>query len=294
VKDHPSRWRYEIALSHIIDHFGRDVRLKALWIPELKAYQVRRQNEGAASNTINRELSTLSRLFVTMIEQQLVESNPVHLVRHLSTKSGQRQTYLSRETVQAIAGKCPEWFRFILWTAYYTGMRRGELLTLSRRQVNLNSRIITLTPGDTKEEHWKRIPIHRELIPVLEAVLQGPSLISGKVFGLYDSKGIRELGLGSFTNVWPRVCKALKLEHPWPRFHDLRHTWKTNARRSGMHPEIEKAIMGHVERGKSIHEGYGFVDNQELLQAIDLMSFDHGETVVMVAGKKRSVYRKKW
>ncbi len=54
-----------------------------------------------------------------------------------------------------------------------------------------------------------------------------------------------------------------------PRFHDLRHTWKTNARRSGMHPEIERAIMGHSQRGKSVHEGYGLISDEELVRAID-------------------------
>ena len=73
---------------------------------------------------------------------------------------------------------------------------------------------------------------------------------------------------------------------PAPRFHDLRHTWKTNARRSGMHPEIEKAIMGHSQRGKSVHEGYGFISDEELVRAIDGMTFDHGETQILVSGRK--------
>jgi len=73
---------------------------------------------------------------------------------------------------------------------------------------------------------------------------------------------------------------------PEPYFHDLRHTWKTNARRSGMHPEIERAIMGHSQRGKSVHEGYGFISDEELIRAIDGMTFDHGETQILVAGRK--------
>jgi integrase len=210
VKDHPSRWRYEIALSHVVEHFGKDARLKALWIPELKAYQMKRQNGGAAPDTINWELATLSRLFQVMVESQLVESNPVRLVARLSTKSGLRQSYLSRETVQAIATKCPEWFRFILWTAYYTGTRRGELLTLTRKQVNLGARIITLSPVDTKEEHWKRIPIHKELLPILEAVQQGPAFISGKVFPLYDTQGIRELGLGDLQELLAAGLRSIE------------------------------------------------------------------------------------
>jgi hypothetical protein len=84
---------------------------------------------------------------------------------------------------------------------------------------------------------------------------------------------------------WDRNVAKVDLDPP-PRFHDLRHTWKTNARRSGMHPEIERAIMGHSQRGKSVHEGYGFISDEELVRAIDGMTFDHGETQILVAGRK--------
>jgi hypothetical protein len=53
-----------------------------------------------------------------------------------------------------------------------------------------------------------------------------------------------------------------------------------------MHPEIERSIMGHSQRGKSVHEGYGFISDEELIRAIDGMTFDHGETQILVAGRK--------
>jgi integrase len=285
VRDSAGRWRHKIALVHLAEHLGKDTALKSLWVPRLKEYQLERQNDGAAPDTVNRELSTLSCLFGVMIELQHVDANPVRLVKRLSTKSGERQVYLSLETVQEIAGKCPAWYRPILWTAFYSGMRRGELLGLTRKQVNLTKRIITLSPEHTKEAHWKRVPIHRDLVPILRAVLDGPPLISGRVFPLWDDKGIRDLELESFKNVWPRACEALELEEPWPRFHDLRHAWKTNARRSGMDPEIREAILGHSTRQRSVSERYGRISDQELLDAIDSMTFDHGETEILVAGK---------
>ena len=104
------------------------------------------------------------------------------------------------------------------------------------------------------------------------------------------------LGL-KHLNCWPRACEALEekelLKKPLPRFHDLRHTWKTNARRSGMDPEIREAILGHAERGKSVVERYGRISDQELVQAIDLMTFDHGETEILLANSKKEASEKK-
>jgi integrase len=278
-----SKWRHKAAVFHLLKHLEPDKPLKSIWVPDLKRYQLERLNEEAAESTVNRELSTFSRIFGVMIERQLIDSNPVRLVKRLSTKSGERQVYISFQDVEKIVDKCPAWFRPIAWTAYYTGMRRGEVLDLTRKQINLSKRMITLAPEDTKEAHWKRIPIHGDLIPVLEGSLRVQCIGTDKVFLLKDEKGVRPLGLETFKNPWERACKALGLDKPWPRFHDLRHTWKTNARRSGIHPEIEQAIMGHSQRKRDVHERYGRISDQELVQAIDKMTFDHGETEILVA-----------
>ncbi len=292
IKASKTRERYEYAFVHLVEKLGKEKSLKSLWVPDLKAYQMERQREGVAPATINWEMATLSRLFGVLIEMQLIDANPVRLLKRLSTKSGERQVYLSLQDVRLIMDKCPGWFRPIVLTAYYTGMRRGEILGLTRKQINLSRRIITLYPASgnqgagTKEGHWKRVPIHRELVPVLEEASKLSILTSEKVFLLQDGQAIRPLGIETFKNPWPRACEALEAENllqkPFPRFHDLRHTWKTNARRSGMDPEIREAILGHSERGKSVTERYGRISDQELLNAVEQMTFDNGETEILV------------
>jgi len=285
VKASPGLWRHEYSITNLVAKLGKEKPLKSIWVPDLKQYQIDRTGEGAAPDTVNRELSTLSRLFSVMIELQYWDANPVRMVKSLSNKSGLRQVYLSHSTVNAIIGSCPDWAKPLLWTAYYTGMRRGEVLNLTRKQIDLSKRIILLSPDGTKEGDWKRVPIHQALVPILEACVKRPVFsISGKVF---------DVNLETFKNVWPRACDSLKekgvLTDPLPRFHDLRHTWKTNARRSGMDSEIREVIMGHSIK-TSVRERYGRISNDELLQAIDLMTFDHGDTEIWVAkanGKQR-------
>jgi len=284
IVESKGKWRYSYSLADVVAFFGKGKPLKSITIPDLKSYQVERQRAGAAPASINRDLSTLSKLFGVMIELQHVEANPCQHVKALSTKASERQVYLSFTTVEAIAGACPEWFRPMIWTAFFTGARRGEILGLTRKQVNLSGRMIVLTSADTKEGHWKRIPIHRNLVPVLENAMRVSSLATDKVFCLRKGDTVTELNVETFKNPWERACEKLKLDKPRPRFHDLRHTWKTNARRSGMHPEIEKAIMGHSERGRSVHEMYGRISGQELLKAIDQWTHDHGQTEIWVAG----------
>jgi integrase len=301
IKSSPGKWRFESALIHLVEKLGKDTPIKSVWVPELKTYQIERLNDKAAPDTVNRELSTLSRIFNVLIEMRLVDTNPARLVKRLSAKSGERQVYLAFPDVSRIMEECPEWFRPIVLTAYYTGMRRGEILGLIRKQVNLAKRMITLAPPDTKEAHWKRIPIHRDLVSILDEAQKVTCLGTEEVFLLKDAKGVRPLELETFKNPWPRACESLEakelLTKPFPRFHDLRATWKTNSRRSGMDSEIREAILGHSQRGKSVTERYGRISDQELIQAIDRMTFDHGQTEIFVAwrsdkkGHVQNVYK---
>jgi integrase len=275
VKDAKARERYIYCLRHFVTKWGKSKPLKSLWIPDLRLYQTGRLTEGASPATVNWEMATLSRLFGVMIELQLLEVNPVRDVKRLSVKDSERQVYLSFEDVQEIIRRSPKWCAAMITTAFYTGMRRGEIVGLTRKEVDLAGRMITLRPENTKEGHWKRIPIHWDLIPVLDDSMKVRALGTDKVF-LLDG---RPPNFESLKNPWRKAVKAMELE-PRPRFHDLRHTWKTNARRSGMDPEIRESILGHWFREKSVSERYGRISDRELIQAIDCMTFDHGATEI--------------
>jgi hypothetical protein len=50
--------------------------------------------------------------------------------------------------------------------------------------------------------------------------------------------------------------------------------------------QIAESIMGHWFKGKSINDRYGYIDDRELIRAIDGMTFDHGETVIIAPNEK--------
>jgi integrase len=77
--------------------------------------------------------------------------------------------------------------------------------------------------------------------------------------------------------------KAVGID-PRPTVHDLRHCWKTNAMRSGVHPVIADMIVGHGNRKKDVQSLYLTVSDADLVAAIDRMRFDIGETEIWVAG----------
>jgi len=89
----------------------------------------------------------------------------------------------------------------------------------------------------------------------------------------------------SVRKPWDKAVKAIGLD-PAPIFHGLRRRWKTNARRSGMDPEIREAILGHADKTSTVRERYGAISDEELRNATNLMTFEHGETEIWLSGKK--------
>ena len=270
--------RYHQKLAHLVKYFGKNTPVKEITIPILKVYREKRSQEGVANATINREMSAISGVFRVLIEHQVLEINPCRQIKKLSEISGERQVYIGLEDVERIKDLCPVWFQDMIWMSYLSGMRKGEVFKLRWSNVNLSKRIISFHATDTKEGKSKRVPIHRELIPVFERI--------GKIRSLSDDK-LFQVEPQSIHKPWPRALMKLNWEKPTPRFHDLRHSWKTNARRSGIDSEIRELIMGHADKKLSVTERYGFVSDEELVTAIDKFTYDNGLTQILVASNAR-------
>jgi len=111
------------------------------------------------------------------------------------------------------------------------------------------------------------VPIHRLLVPIIEHILKVQSISTDRVFRIQG----RPVNPESFKRQWQRGVRGIE---PRPGFHDLRHTWKTNALEAGIDEEIRKAILGHLERKQSVSEGYGRISDGLLVASIDRMVFD--------------------
>ena len=279
VKESNNRERHKQAFVHIIEKFGKDYPLKSMWIPQIKEYQTERLNNGARPGTINKEKAALSKMFQVLLEMQHLTVNPARMVKDLSEKTGERQVYISHPDFLRILDELPEWHRPITLVAYYTGMRRGEILDLTWSRVNLTTRILKIGPEGTKEGQWKRIPIHRDLVQIFNEVAKVRSLQTQKIFLVEGRTPYPD----SMRKPWVKAVKVVGLD-PAPTFHDLRHVWTTNALNSGMDTDIREAILGHSDRVRTVRQRYLAIQDRILLQEIDKMTFDHGETEIWLSG----------
>jgi hypothetical protein len=56
---------------------------------------------------------------------------------------------------------------------------------------------------------------------------------------------------------------------------------------------LPRASWAIGSRGKNVNDRYGRISDQELIQAIDRMTFDHGETEIHVARDRQGDSEKK-
>ena len=274
IKGTPKTHRYKDFAFHLVKKMGKNIPMANIWAREILQYQVERQNDGASNSTINKEVYFLSKVYGVLTELKLVHENPCKLVKSLSERSGQIEAYIGYDDYCRMDREAPHFFQPILATLYMTGMRRNEVLNLRRSDLHMDKRLILLGSQATKEAKRKRVPIHRELLTYVQQALSVQSLRDDHVF-LRDGKFVTP---DQVRKAWTKITSGMV---PRPRLHDLRHTFKTNCRRSGIDLEIRESILGHALKVKDVSSRYGRISNEEFVRAIDQLTFEHGETEIV-------------
>jgi integrase len=284
------RERNIFAVVHLLEHFGKDRPLADINVSKIKKYRQARL-EKVKNATVNREIAVLSGIFRTQVELEVVDYNPCRMIKSLPEE--QRDTYLSWDDFNCLLDNS-DWLRDLLVILYYTGMRFGEASNLRWEMYKPDRRMLVLPPSMTKEgknerkarlKH-KRVPLREELLELLESLRtrQGDNVVQavGPIFGYCgnfhnraDTYQGKPIDRSMVRKCWARAVERTGLKGLQIR--DLRHTWKTNAQRSGMHPAVANAIVGHSSV-RPVEDRYIRVSDEDLLRAADSMTFDHGCT----------------
>jgi integrase len=193
-------------------------------------------------NTVRLELAFLSVVFEQCRKEWgLAVSNPVRQIR--MPKPGKpRQRRLEVGEEEALLQACRESGAHYLQTfvilAIETGMRFGELASVTWADVNLEKRTIFLP--DTKNGSPRTVPLS---IRALNAIQTQPRSIDGRLFSAKPGS-IRSAFLIALYRAQATQPES-KIFLRELRFHDLRHEAVTRLFERGLNPIEVGMVSGH-------------------------------------------------
>lgn len=214
-----------------------------------------------APASVNKEVATLKRIFNLAIREDLAEKNPCWKVEKLP-ENNTRTRILSQDEYQRLLAELPQNGRDVVVTAYFTGMRAGEILNLTWDRVNLDEQYIQLEAEDTKTKKARRIYLHEEVAAILNRLNKVRHLRHNFVF-TYEGRPQK-----SVRRCFTSACRRAGIENF--HFHDLRHTFNTMMRKAGVPQSVIMHITGH--KTSAMFERYNTVDEEDARMALDRLN----------------------
>jgi len=225
------------SLKHLKPFFGSKI-LSEINPLIIEDYKAQRLNEGCAKGTVNRELALFKHIYTKAIEWGKTKENPVKRVK-LFRENNQRTRYLEKGELGSLIDACPEFLRSIVLLAVNTGMRQGEILSLTWQAVDLTKGIITLR--ETKNGEIRFVPLNSTAKGILLHLRAKCNPDSPYVF--CDGKGRPLTRFGSVRGTFERAVEKAQIRDF--RFHDLRHTFASHLVMSGADILTVKELLGH-------------------------------------------------
>lgn len=217
-----------------------------------KTIKLTKEVEHIASNkTVNNNLTLLTSIFNYAINLEILEKNPSDKIKKLQLPYKEMEFLTTNEifTLLETAKEHYKDFYPVVFTAIFTGMRKGELLALTWDKIDLKNKTITINKslfnGKLQDPKTKtsirKIDIVDELASALKEHKRNTSKLTKFVFHNANGKHLDPDNIVK-RRFYPLLKKA---ELKRVRFHDLRHTYASLLISQNLPIKYIQRQMGH-------------------------------------------------
>ncbi|MFA6978630.1 MAG: tyrosine-type recombinase/integrase [Ignavibacteriaceae bacterium] len=251
-----SYWRsVKIALRYFVEYFGEQRSISSIQLREIEDFVIHLRHIVKKGYVVY--FRNLKAAFNKAIDWKYISENHFLKIK-LPKRQKASPAYISSEQFPKILCHVTiAVIRFIILTAYYTGMRLNELVNMTWKNVDLVARIITVGDDEftTKGRNQRYIPICDELYEVLVRISPSktektsPIVLSinkadnGKRYVFSKSNGMRWTG-DYISKKFKNACKAAGIDNSI-HFHSLRHSFASNLVQKGVSLYAIKELLGH-------------------------------------------------
>ena len=203
-------------------------------------YMADMQREGRKPETINREIAVLRSAFRIGFRYDLVERVPsIELLPQLAV----RNEFFTREEIDALLPRLPDYLRGAVLFGFLTGWRKGEITGLRWANVNRSAAVIRLTPEQNKARSVRVLALQGELAALIERRWRARKAGRTLPQHVFHRAG---RPLDDFRRAWAKACRQAGLGHRM--FHSLRRSAARNMSLQGIPEKVIMSIMGHKTR----------------------------------------------
>lgn len=265
--------RYECCLNqHLYPHF-QDEEIDNLtprdmqrWIQILKEDVSNRTKKILSPSSINTFIAILKMIFGYAYDFEIILNNPTARIRRMPSKEEKRVKAFTREEQIRIENYIEkqnnnEYFPYIL--VLYTGIRLGELLALTWKDINLKTGTMTISKTlykyPTTNGKWeyridspKSIKSNREIpLPMFlreKLAVMKKEKKSQHVVSRNDGTSINDKTL---IYRYHMILKRTKTRYL--NFHCLRHTFATRALENNIDIKTLSELLGHANAATTLN-----------------------------------------
>jgi integrase len=259
----------EKAMIDFIQAVGDKDFLKVT-IREGEKYRQALLDKDNSPSTVIKKLKCIKHIFQLAVDRGQLENNPLMRVKAPKAPKKKIRVFTADECSRIIkaAGELKHSLRWdlLIGLAIETGMRKGELLNLTWRDINFENSCVDVSPKkNTKETwEWKIKDVEERTIPVTEKMcsllvgyqMQRPGgypyvFISTQRYdyiqrlrlqGKAAPTGRNKL-ITNFSRTFGQILKRASVKHR--EFHDLRSTAITNWLYNGLKEHEVMELAGH-------------------------------------------------
>lgn len=260
-------YEYELIVNNVIIP-----ALGKLKLPEVRRTHIESMMRSVSGFSVSRQRKVCfltKAIFDAAIEDKFCRENPALKVTVPKAVQKEIEIYKPNE-IQKI-GESNDPFLPYVALLLLTGMRRGELLALSWRNVDYTEGVIhvkqALSDGQikdkTKGKKDRLIPIYPELKAVLEMIPKTGTMV-------ITSDGKKPMTINQFHHRFRKFIDSIGIEYKSP--HKLRHSIATYMVKSGIPLPIVQNILGHSS--VTMTEKYTHVNAEDLKASLSKLKFN--------------------
>jgi integrase len=233
--------------------------LRSITAGAIDSYIGRRREREAAPATINREITVIKHIMKRAVLWEYLSVNAAAGVKTLKEPSG-RTRFLTLEEIDHLLNACElaqlrHYLRPFVVVALNSGMRRNEILGLTRRSIDWTNRLVTLE--GTKNGTTRHVHLNDAAFEALRAL---PARL--------DNDRLFPFNPNQVSMALRRAIKAAGIEDC--RLHDLRHTFASYQAMAGTQGRGLQAMLGHRDARMTMR--YSHLSDAYLKTAINAVN----------------------